>query len=61
MPNLVNAIVEEILGKPYKEYGKWFLKVKYNSYGVLDTHTFMFDSKEEAEEIEVGHEFDVMC
>ena len=55
--NKVKAVVEEILGEPYKEYDHWFLPVKANSYGNVQETELMFETKEKAESIEVGYEF----
>jgi hypothetical protein len=55
--NLVDAYVVEILDQPHKLYGKWFLEVRYDSWGGLSDHSLMFNTKEEAENVVVGHHF----
>lgn len=55
--NLVDCYVTEILGEPYEAYGKWWRKVKYESWGSPSESKLMFNTKEEAEQVAVGHHF----
>ena len=32
--NLINAVVTQVLSKPYFKYNYWFVDVEYNGYGV---------------------------
>ena len=45
--------ITEIL-KVYPEYGKWWVRVKINSYGHESETTIMCNTKEETEKYEVG-------
>jgi hypothetical protein len=56
--NLIEHQVVDILSKPYEQYGKWWVKVSANSYGVVGENTLMFDTKEQAENIKSGYWFD---
>lgn len=55
--NLVNCYVVEILGEPYEKYGRWWVSVRFDSYGVFSTTNLMFDSREEALAVKIGYEF----
>ncbi len=55
--NLVDCVVTQILSDPYIAYDKWWVKVKYNSYGREDVSTIMADTIEEARLITIGTKF----
>ncbi|MNO84273.1 hypothetical protein D3C76_756100 [compost metagenome] len=55
--NLVDCRVIEVLGKPYKRYGKWWRDVRYSSWGSDSKTELMFQTEAEAEAVQVGHEF----
>ncbi|MEK4343240.1 MULTISPECIES: hypothetical protein [Brevibacillus] len=62
--NLVDAVVTKVLSKPrfndkYAEDGVtwWEVDVEYNCYGRLNERTMVFDSKDEADEVQIGYEF----
>jgi len=55
--NLVDCFVKEILSEPYQKYNKWWLDVKYDSWGRESKTELMLNTKEEAENIKVGHKF----
>jgi hypothetical protein len=52
--NLIDAYVTKVIGVPYKMYGKWFVNVEVDSYGVTSTSSPMFGTQEEAANIKVG-------
>lgn len=54
--NRLNAIILKILSNPYFAYNKWWVNVEYDSHGVEDKTNLMFNSKDEAESLEVGQE-----
>jgi hypothetical protein len=57
--NTTLHIVTEIMGEPYTMYGKWFVKVLADSYLAADSgDIMMFDTKEAAEYVFVGYEYD---
>jgi len=49
--------VTEIIGEPYYRYNKWLLNVKFNSYGEDSYTVLMSSTKEEADNISIGHNF----
>jgi len=55
--NLVDCFVVEIIGKPKLKYGKWFLRVKADSYGSVSETELMFKTEEEALNVVAGHHF----
>lgn len=56
--NLVDAYVTEVMGEPYYIYEKWWVNVKYNSYGWQNDYTsLMFNTKEEADKVSNGFHF----
>jgi|UPI0007605059 hypothetical protein len=60
--NVLEHYVTEIIGKPYyHDYGsgnfKWWLKVKAVCYGCDCETTLMFDTKEEADRVQLGYMF----
>jgi hypothetical protein len=55
--NLVDAYVTEILDQPYEMYGKWWLEVVADIYGREGESKLMFNTREEAENVIVGHHF----
>lgn len=55
--NLVDAYVQEILEAPILINGKWFLEVMADIYGIAGETTIMFNTKEEAENVTIGHHF----
>lgn len=55
--NLLDAWVTQIVGTPFKNYGKWWVAVVAVCEGVsLDT-AIMCHTKEEAEKVVVGYKF----
>jgi len=55
--NLLDAYVTKIKGAPEFKYGKWFLKVEADCYGLPTESELMFDSKEGAEKVGIGYHF----
>lgn len=55
--NLVDAYVTKIKGTPEFKYGKWFLKVEADCYGRTTETELMFNSKEDADRVEIGYHF----
>jgi hypothetical protein len=55
--NLVDAYVTKLNGVPKFKYGKWFVPVSANSYGVPMETEIMCDTEDEAKAICVGHKF----
>ena len=55
--NLVDCHVTKILSEPYYEYGFWWLKVRYDSYGVESETAIMRKENSDLENIEIGFEF----
>jgi hypothetical protein len=55
--NLIDCWVTEVLGEPYQEYGKWWLKVRGVDMGGEAESSLMFDSEVEASAVEVGYKF----
>jgi hypothetical protein len=43
--NLVDCVVTEVLGNPEFKYSKWFVNVKYNSWGSISETEVMFDTE----------------
>ena len=57
--NLINAVVTQVLSKPYFKYNCWFVDVEYNGYGVISKTNIMCSTEETARAIKVGHTFQV--
>jgi hypothetical protein len=57
MPNLLECEVIEVLSKPVRKYQKWWVKVRYICYGNKAVTQLLFDNKNDAELVEVGHRF----
>ena len=57
--NLINAVVTQVLSKPYFKYNYWFVDVEYNGYGVISKTKIMCLSEEAAKAIEVDYIFQV--
>lgn len=55
--NLLDAIVTEVIGEPELKYGKWFIKVNANCWGIITESTLMFSSKEVALSVKPGYIF----
>jgi hypothetical protein len=55
--NLLDAYVTKIISKPFKDYGKWWVKVEYYCYSINSQTQLFFDTKEEAEKVEIGYKF----
>ena len=55
--NLLDAVVTKILSEPEFKYYKWFVDVEYECYGVIDDTSLMFETKEEANGVKIGHKF----
>jgi len=55
--NLCDCYVKEILSTPYEAYGKWWVKVIYESWGTYSESTLMFSTQEEALGVQLGHHF----
>lgn len=57
--NLIDAVVTQVLSKPYFKYNYWFVDVEYNSYGVISKTNIMCSTEETAKAIKAGHTFQV--
>lgn len=55
--NTVDCVVTKVLGKPENKYGKWFVKVQYDSWGHLSETEVLFDTQNEANDIQPGYKF----
>lgn len=56
--NLVKAVVTEVISdEPYKRNTMWFVKVKCNCYGSISEKELMFETKQQAEQVEVGYDY----
>lgn len=63
--NYLDATVTKILSEPYepewkhefKEKDVWLVDVEYDCYGRLSKTSLGFNSRHEAENLKVGHEF----
>ncbi len=55
--NLVDAVVTKVLAPPYFEHEMYWLKVEYESWGVLSQTELMFSTKEDAEKVKTGFKF----
>lgn len=54
--NLVDATIVKILGPPNRKYGKWWIKVKVEAWGVESETHLMANTKKEIETYKVGSE-----
>lgn len=52
--NLVDAVVTRIIGEPYTQYGKWFVKAEINAYGRVSEHIIMADTQKGIKAYSVG-------
>ena len=55
--NLVECYVTEIIGEPYFKYDMWWIKVKYNSYGVISETELCNKNKNPLLNIAIGFMF----
>lgn len=55
--NLIDGWVTKVQGEPYYEYNKWWIKVEYVDEGRNGTSTLMFETKEEADNVQPGYKF----
>ena len=55
--NLLDAHVTKVVSEPKLKYGKWFVSVEADCYGRPMTTELMFETEEQARQVEVGHEF----
>lgn len=55
--NLVDCYVTKVLGDPFEKYGKWWVKVEFESWGRPGTTELMFSSEAEARAVAEGIEF----
>jgi hypothetical protein len=46
--NLTDCYVTEVLGYPYFKYERWWVSVKYESWGTVSNSEIMTNTKEEA-------------
>lgn len=56
--NILTGTVTEVLAKPYYQWGKWWVKVKYNCYGRISETELMFQNRDSSLKVDVGFEFD---
>lgn len=57
--NLIDAVVTQVLGKPYFKYNYWFVDVEYNGYGRTSKTNIMCSTEETAKAIKVWYTFQV--
>jgi hypothetical protein len=57
--NLIDAVVIEILSKPYEKYGKWWVDVlAQDDYAEKPSQNkILVNSKEEADAVCIGYKF----
>lgn len=55
--NLLDCTVTEILGTPYQEYGKWWIRVRYDCYGRESETNLMMDTEDGINNIKLGFTF----
>jgi hypothetical protein len=55
--NLIDLYVTEVLSEPYEAYNHWFVDVMADGYGSIQKSAVMLNSKEEADNIDVGYKF----
>lgn len=52
--NMLDAKVTKILSKPEFKYGKYFVKIEYECYGVYSETSAMFNTLEDAMGCNIG-------
>ena len=52
--NICESYVLEVIGEPYYKYDKWWVKCKFNSYGMVFEQTLMFDKLSSAKSVKIG-------
>ena len=57
--NLIDAVVTQVLSKPYFKYNYWFVDVEYNCYGQVSETNIMCSTEESAKAVKVGYTFQV--
>ena len=57
--NLVDAVVTQVLSKPYFKYNYWFVDVEYSSYGRTSKTSIMCSTEEAAKAVKVDYTFQV--
>ena len=55
--NLIDSTVTSVLSTPVKKYNHWWLKVAYIDMGGEGVTNLMFDTFEDAQDVEIGHKF----
>lgn len=55
--NLCDCVVIEVTGPIKEKYDRWWVPVRYDSYGKESTSEIMCFSKDQAEHIGPGHWF----
>ena len=55
--NLVDCYVTEVISKPYRKFGHWWLDVEYSCWGATSKTQMMFKTEEGAAAVVVGHRF----
>lgn len=55
--NMLDAVVYNVRGSPYKAYDKWWVDVEYDSMGYYNWTSIMCNTYEEAAKIDIGYEF----
>lgn len=55
--NLLECTVTEILSAPFEDYGRWWIKIKYDCYSVSSETHIMCDTKEDSEKVKIGFKF----
>lgn len=55
--NLVDCYVTEVMGKPVYLYSRWWIRVKYDSWGSNAVTDIMCSSEAEAAKVGVGFHF----
>lgn len=57
MPNMMDGTVLRVIREPWREHGRWWVEVEFTSYGVVETKSLMFNSKEKASNVKAGRVF----
>lgn len=55
--NLCDCYVTEVLGPPYRKFGKWWVDVSYESWGSPSKTQLMFSTEAGAADVTGGHHF----
>ena len=55
--NLINCFVTEIIVEPKEKYSKWCVEVEYVAEGVVGYTTLLFDTLEQAKEVNDTYKF----